>query len=1109
MQQKKEKVRIFALARELGIETKDLMTLCHQHGIDAKNQLSTIEPEVREQIVLLVKKGGSQAASTATAPPPPIAPPQQQRVIKNLEGRPRPPASRPDAGKQTAPAPQPGTTTGTDEAPVAIPPTPTTAPAPVLGTLQPPTAPVDSPDATLPVPAPRQEQAPVPSPAPTVAPARPAVPAAVTTPAPAAAPRVPVNTGPPRPPVPAAPITTPAAAAAFAPMEKQVIPAEQTQAAAAHVPAPAPAPKQPEPPVRAPEQTAPPRQAETTRPVGQPAPRPVETRQPVRPSAAQPPAPEQPRTPPTHAARPMRNLGGGPRPSSGPQGGQSGQGGQGSDQRRPPRPTRPGGNIRVAEPPQQPNRQPQKSGPAADQKKGPQPAGGGIRKIGEITPEMMAAFQGRETPPSPKELEEVKARQDREARAPAKPATPGAPVVAPPTTEEEEDDDRKGGARHRPGVVPGRGDRHKDRAERAKTRKTPGEETRGSGKKLTVDMDDHQRHRKNRRDHKVKLPGTVARKGKTPISLPITVRSLSEALGRKWGDVLFKLLAQGAAPTTTINSNVEPEMAELVAIEYGAELEIKRGVDREQELTDAGNLPDNPEDVRPRAPVVVVMGHVDHGKTSLLDRIREQYNILSDVVSTEAGGITQVIRAWRVEKDGHPITFLDTPGHEAFTKMRARGANVTDIAVIVVAANDGVMPQTEEAISHAKAAGVSIVVAINKVDLPDANLARTERQLYTLGVLPDTMGGEVPFVQTSAKSGKGIDELLEQISVVAELAELKANPNRSATGTCLEAYLSEKEGVQATLLVQEGTLKTGDVVLCGASYGSVRRMYDDLGRTIESAGPSVPVRITGLDEVPNADDPFVIVPDLSIAREIAAERKARQQEKALAPPRRAVTLEDLKDAKITELKVILKAEARGSIEAIRTELEKLRHEEVRVRILHTGIGAINVSDVQLALTSPDDTLILGFNVVPDNEAKSLAEERGIQIKEYKIIYQLADDIRSALEGKLKPREDVVHLGRAMVRQVFKISRVGTIAGCSVTQGVIERNAKVRVIRQGVVIYPPAERTVGLESLRRFKEDAREVRAGFECGLKIAGYDDLKVDDVIEAYRIEQVQRTLS
>ncbi|MBV9122266.1 MAG: translation initiation factor IF-2, partial [Planctomycetes bacterium] len=457
---------------------------------------------------------------------------------------------------------------------------------------------------------------------------------------------------------------------------------------------------------------------------------------------------------------------------------------------------------------------------------------------------------------------------------------------------------------------------------------------------------------------------------------------------------------------------------------------------------------------------------------------------------------------------GRPVTFLDTPGHEAFTKMRARCAKVTAIAVIVVAADDGVMPQTEEAINHAKAAGVRIVVAINKVDLPSANLNKTRQQLYGLGLLPDNMGGDIPFVETSAATGKGIDELLDAISLVAELQlELKANPHKPGHGTCLEAMLSEGEGVLATLLVQEGTLHRGDVILCGASYGRVRAMYDDLGRPLQEAGPSVPVRITGLDEVPNADDPFQVAPDLAVAREIADKRKAKQQEASLVK-REPVRLEKLSEAQIAELKVILKADFRGSIEAIRKELEKLHHEEVRVRVLHFGIGAITESDVQLALTSPQDTIIVGFNVVPDDRAKALAEDKGVQIRQYDIIYNLTNDIRAALEGKLKPREEVVHLGRAVVRNTFKISRVGTIAGCYVTQGTIERSAKVRVIREGVVIYPPPDRTANLESLKRFKDDVREVREGFECGLKIAGYDDIKVGDVIEAYRVEQVQRTL-
>jgi translation initiation factor IF-2 len=707
---------------------------------------------------------------------------------------------------------------------------------------------------------------------------------------------------------------------------------------------------------------------------------------------------------------------------------------------------------------------------------------------------------GRDRPVTVKEIEDFNRGQQQQQKGGGAPVPP---VVGDIPDDDLDDDGRKKKHVRSPGGVAGRADRHKDRAERQLRRKsTPAEEGRG-GKNITALLDDEPRRHKDHRHKKPKPPPTAERKGKVPVTVPITVRALSHAIGRKSGDVLFRLMAQGSPPTITINSTVDPDMAQLVALDCGVELEIKRSVDAEQELVETARKVDAPEDLVPRAPVVTIMGHVDHGKTSLLDKIRS-----SNIVDTEAGGITQVIRAWRVEHNGKPITFLDTPGHEAFTKMRARGANVTDIAVIVVAADDGVMPQTEEAINHAKAAGVAMVVAINKVDLPNANVERTRRQLYSLNVLPDNMGGDTPFVETSAAKGTGIDELLETLSLVAELKELKANPNKPANGTCLEAHLSEKEGVLATILVQDGTLRVGDVVLCGAAYGTVRRLYNDLGKPIEEAGPTVPVRITGLHEVPNADDQFLVVQDLAVAREIAERRQEKQQEQSMVK-RQPATLENLKEAEIAELKIILKAEARGSIEAIKAELGKLHHEEVRVRILHSAIGGITVSDVQLALTSPQDTMIVGFNVVPDDAALALAEERGIRIQQYNIIYQLADDIRAALEGKLKPREEVIHLGRAVVRETFRISRVGTIAGCYVTQGVIERNAKVRVIRSGVVVYPPADRTVGLESLKRFKEDAREVREGFECGLKVAGYDDVKVDDVIEAYRIEQVQRTLS
>jgi translation initiation factor IF-2 len=472
-----------------------------------------------------------------------------------------------------------------------------------------------------------------------------------------------------------------------------------------------------------------------------------------------------------------------------------------------------------------------------------------------------------------------------------------------------------------------------------------------------------------------------------------------------------------------------------------------------------------------------------------------------------------VIRAWSVTHNDKKITFLDTPGHEAFTKMRARGANVTDIVVIVVAATDGVMPQTEEAINHARAADVDIIVAINKVDMPNANVDKTRRQLYSLNLLPDDMGGDVPFVETSAVTGQGIDDLLTSILLVAELADppLKADPTHPGSGTCLEAYLEGQEGVMATVLVQQGTLHKGDVVLCGSTFGRVRAMYDDLGRPIEEAGPSTPVKITGLDEVPDADDPFYAVDEVTTAREIAEKRKGLRQRESLssfAP----VSLETLSATrakmKITELKVVLKAEARGSVEAIKKELEKLVHEEVRTRVLHAGIGAITESDVILALTSPGDTLVIGFNVTADDAALQLAEEWGISIREYQIIYNLVDDVKAALEGRLKPIEEVVHLGRAVIRETFKISKVGTIAGCHVTSGVIERSARVRVIREGVVLFPQGDKVVGLDSLKRFKDDVKEVREGFECGMKITGFDDVKVGDVIEAYKIEIKHRTL-
>jgi translation initiation factor IF-2 len=681
---------------------------------------------------------------------------------------------------------------------------------------------------------------------------------------------------------------------------------------------------------------------------------------------------------------------------------------------------------------------------------------------------------------------------------PKAPVSPDAPVG---------DDDLEGEGGKKPGAkgaskaIPGRDNRRRERQERAAQRKTT--EVKVIGGKI-VDVEEIERGKSLHRHPRMKVrPGTIKPIGPIIVEPPYTVRSISAALGINSMQLIFKLQKDHAMPAATINSNLNAAIVELLAIEFNKVIEIHAPLDAEDQLLkDIKDQVDPPEDLVLRAPIVTIMGHVDHGKTTLLDKIRS-----SNVVDTEAGGITQVIRAWRVDHGGRPVTFLDTPGHQAFTKMRARGANVTDIAVIVVAADDGVMPQTEEAINHAKAAGVATVVAINKIDMPAANITKTRQQLYSLNLLPDDMGGDTPFVETSAVTSKGIDTLLDQLSVVAELKELKANPKKPGRGTCIEANLNEGEGVQATLLVRDGTLHRGDVILCGHAYGRVRQMYDDLGRPIDEAGPSMPCVITGLDEVPNASDMFYVLPELSVAREIAEKRKMKLADSAKSV-RAPLALERLGEAKIAELKVILKADFRGSVEAIRKELEKLVHDEVRVRVLHAAIGGITESDVQLALASPEDSIIVGFNVVPDDRALAMASEKGVSIREYDIIYNLTNDIRTALEGKLKPREEVVHLGRAVVRETFKISKTGTIAGCYVTTGNIKRNAKIRVIRDGVVIYPPADRTAGLDSLKRFKDDASEVREGFECGIKVAGYDDIKVGDVIEAYRVEQVQRTL-
>jgi len=604
-----------------------------------------------------------------------------------------------------------------------------------------------------------------------------------------------------------------------------------------------------------------------------------------------------------------------------------------------------------------------------------------------------------------------------------------------------------------------------------------------------------------RRQRRGIISTAAPRKSQLVVELPCTVRSFSEAVGVSASQVMAKLLELGAP--AVITATIEPEVAELLAESLGLEVQFRQPVSAEDKLLQAAEQPDDPATLRPRPPVVTFLGHVDHGKTSLLDRI-----LGLDVAAHEKGGITQHIRAYRIEKDGRPIAFVDTPGHEAFTAMRARGAMVTDIAVLVVAADDGVMPQTEEAINHAKAAGVPIIVALNKIDLPGINPDRILQQLATAGLLPSQWGGDVEVVPTSAVTGQGVDTLLDTILTVAELHEYRANPDRPAVGVCLEAELQPGRGVVAKMIVQKGTLHVGDVVVCGAAHGRVKAMYDTLQphKKYKEAGPATPVNLTGLDVAPAAGDRFYVVDDISLARQVAQERALRNRRQELAGVRPHVTLENLFERlserqEVQTLHIILRADVRGSIEAIQKELSKLQHPEVRIEILQAMVGGITEADVHLADAS--DAIIIGFNVAPDEKARSLAEQLGVQIRRYDIIYQVSEDLKAALEGMLKPEKRETDLGRALVKQIFHISRVGTVAGCQVLAGTVQRDCRVRVIRDGRVIgdYP-------VESLRREKEDVREVRQGYECGMKLAGFNDVKEGDILEAYRVEEIRRTL-
>ena len=603
------------------------------------------------------------------------------------------------------------------------------------------------------------------------------------------------------------------------------------------------------------------------------------------------------------------------------------------------------------------------------------------------------------------------------------------------------------------------------------------------------------KHRSAKRETEQERMNRIAQERKQKaitIKVPdeITVQELALRLKATVAEVIKKAFLMGTM--VTANDSVDFDTASLIAMEFHAKVEREVVVTIEERIIDDSE--DDEENLQGRAPVVVVMGHVDHGKTSLLDYIRH-----SEVTATEAGGITQHIGAYRVNLDGRDITFLDTPGHEAFTTMRLRGAQVTDIAILVVAADDGIMPQTVEAINHAKAAGVSIIVEINKMDKPEANPDRVMQQLTEYEIIPEAWGGDTPCIPVSAKTGMGIDDLLEMVLLIADMKELKANPDRAAKGTVVEARLDKGRGPIATILVQNGTLRVGDIVVAGTAVGRVRAMTNERGEKVKEAGPSVPVEITGLAEVPSGGDTVNAVSDERLARELVEQRKTQQKEE-LFNSRTKVNLDNLFDqmklGEVKELKIVVKADVQGSVEAVRQSLEKLSNEEVRVACIHCGVGAVNESDVMLANAS--NAIIVGFNVRPDSVAAANAERDGVDMRMYTIIYDCIEEIESAMKGMLAPKKREVQLGYAECRNVIKIKSIGTIAGSYVKSGKIQRNALIRVVRDGIII---AEDSVA--SLQRFKDAVKEVSEGYECGIGLERFSDLKEGDIFEAYIIEE------
>ena len=620
----------------------------------------------------------------------------------------------------------------------------------------------------------------------------------------------------------------------------------------------------------------------------------------------------------------------------------------------------------------------------------------------------------------------------------------------------------------------------------------------GKGKQQQKQQQMNKKGNKARNEEQEKmrrLQMEVARKAPTVVKIPdeITVGELASRMKKTVGEVIKCLMKNGIM--AAMNQTIDFDTAEFVATELGCKVEKEVTVTIEERIID--DHVDTAEELETRAPVVVVMGHVDHGKTSTLDAIRQ-----TSVTKGEAGGITQHIGAYTVDINGNMITFLDTPGHAAFTSMRARGAKSTDIAILVVAADDGIMPQTIESINHAKAANVPIIVAINKMDKPTANPDKIKEQLTKYDLIPEEWGGDTIIVPISAKTGMGLEELLEMVIISSEVLELKANPNRRAKGTVIEARLDKNRGPVATLLVQNGTLKQGDIVIAGTSVGRVRVMTNDKGRTVKTAGPSVPVEITGLAEVPAPGDEFNAVTDERMARELVEQRKQAAKD-AAAKLMQKVTLDNLfsrmQEGEMKTLNLIVKADVQGSAEAVKASLEKITNEEVRVKVIHAGVGAINESDVLLASTS--GAIIVGFNVRPDAAAQASGHRANVDMRFYRVIYDAIDEIEAAMKGMLAPKFEEVVIGHAEVRMTYKVSAVGTVAGCMVKDGKVTRDAQVRVLRDNIVIY---EGEIG--SLQRFKDQAKEVTAGYECGMTVAGYNDIKEFDIFECFAMQEVKR---